>query len=283
MSSYTFKNVFIRLISDDMSIPHVGCDIYTETMSGVKETFMNVRAYYRSSTDVAMAIVEVENFLLSMPNITIEAMSLDWQYSVSNPEFSTVVKSIMDKISLASRRKTAPVFEERESATRESATRIAGMQRQPHTQESMRVRPAEIIGTNTFDRFAQQKDGNGIYGKRFLETMKRFPENNTGTSHQFTLQKAENTTAARSGNGIHRFQETFPHDQELPDNLKTIANDLYDHVKTHSLNIPDFSVQHKKGIAKISNYIRSSLNVSITDNEARMLANEMIKLIARET
>lgn len=97
MQPYKFKCVNIRLIMDDMCIPHIESEIFTDNMSGVKNSFMNVKAYCKADS-VEAAVMEVENYILNIRNMSVEDMKLDWQTSHVDPTANQITSRIMEKL-----------------------------------------------------------------------------------------------------------------------------------------------------------------------------------------
>lgn len=102
---YKFKCVNIRLKMDDMCIPHIESAIFTDDMSGVKDSFMNVTAYCKAKDDLTTVVARVENYILSIKGVTVEHINFDWKHYMTDPSSTSITDRIMGGLRLNSVKK----------------------------------------------------------------------------------------------------------------------------------------------------------------------------------
>lgn len=97
---YKFKCVNIRLKMDDMCIPHIESAIFTDDMSGVKDSFMNITAYCKAKDDLTTVVARVENYILSIKGVTVEHINFDWKQYMTDPSSTSITDRIMTGLRL---------------------------------------------------------------------------------------------------------------------------------------------------------------------------------------
>lgn len=97
---YKFKCVNIRLKMDDMCIPHIESAIFTDNMSGVKDSFMNITAYCKAKDDLTSVVARVEDYILSIKGVTVEHINFDWKQYMTDPSSTSITDRIMTGLRL---------------------------------------------------------------------------------------------------------------------------------------------------------------------------------------
>jgi len=245
-------------------------------MSGTKDSRMNVKAYCRIGDDVNSVFAAVEAYLLSMSGITIDEIFLDFQQTITDQGASAVTTQLRDKINAAMVNINSDPFSPVP----------------PPVYETQQYSPASIAMQPNAP--SQSGINNPYFKKSLRNDLQVHP---ASAKHGVDALRAG--VDARTANARGASEDARNADVRAPGNIfksKSVAhspptvytplspavqnyvNNLLDYIDTHPINFPDFSAQNEKGMMKIQNYIRSALNVSISRDEAKVVANEVIRI-----
>lgn len=220
---------------------------------------MNIKAYCRVGDDVNKVFAGVESYLFSMPEITVDEISLDFQHTIINPESSVFAAQLAYKINLAAQ--TAPA----------------------QTSDPFVATPPPVYETQQYAQYQRSALNNPHFKKSVRNDLQVHPVAThavAADARSAAVLDSRSTTAADNNNVFKSksVANALPSHHVLSAAVQNYVNNLIDYIDTHPINFPDFSVQNEKGMMKIQNYIRSALNVSISRDEARTVANEVIRI-----